>query len=119
MVAGDRLKAMKSADSDICPLDDCRHTTEHLLWECSAYDFLRRPLLLDISKLIGAATAQGLAVSTYIQEVLGSTTFRCTGIVPANPAAADFAAKQANAVVLRPPLDPSMLIHPCRGAQFV
>ena len=51
-VAGDKMHAMGHAHSDQCPLDDCRHTAEHLFWHCSAFDNLRRPFLGKIGELV-------------------------------------------------------------------
>ena len=109
-VAGDRMLAMKSVHSDICPLDQCRHTTEHLFWECSAFEALRRPFTKRIGQIIGVAVHKGTSVQLYITGVLADTSFRCLGIVPGDPLAPDYAKKQRANFVLKPPVTADMLL---------
>ena len=109
-VAGDRLHAMGRIESDGCPLDNCRHTAEHLYWECTAYAALRRPFLDQIGKIKGMAVTQGASVQHYVAEVLADTTFRNLGLVPGDTTAPQFAKKQWSTFVLKPPVDAGMLI---------
>ena len=109
-VAGDRLHAMGRIESDDCPLDNCRHTAEHLFWDCSAYAALRRPFLDQIGKIMGMAVTQGAAVQHYVAEVLADTTFRNLGLVLGDPTAPQFAKKQWSAFKLKPPVDAQLLI---------
>ena len=118
-VAGDRLKAMQMIDDDICPLDGCRHTTEHFFWECSAFAMLRRNFLLDIGKILGAAVHEGPAVSEYIQHVYAATEFRCAGLVPADTNAMEFAAKRSSKIVHKPPVHDSMLLKHVANAKYI
>ena len=110
IVAGDRLHATGRTHSDECPFDGCRHTTEHLLWDCTAFDLIRRPFILNIGKLLGAATMHGPTLAEFIQHVYSSKTFRNTGIAPADPMAAEYAKKRCGTYVLRPPVEATMLI---------
>ena len=114
-VAGDKLHAMGRIETDICPLDDCRHTAEHLFWECSAFAALRRPFTEQIGKIIGMAVNQGASVQLYISDVLADTTFCHLGLVPGDPLAPDFAKRQWTQFALKPPVDASLLIdeHNC------
>ena len=76
VVAGDRLHARKEIENDECPLDGCRHTSEHLLWECTAFDCIRRPFIMQIGDIIGQAVHKGPIVSSYISEIHDSKPFR-------------------------------------------
>ena len=97
------LHAMKRADSDMCPLDGQRHTVEHLLWDCTAFAKMRRPYTRQIGKIMGQAVHAGASVAVYISEILDSVQFRKTGLVQADPMAANFAKERHKQLVLAPP----------------
>ena len=115
-VAGDRLMAMGKSTSDVCPLDLCRHTSDHLFWHCSAYAFLRRPFTDRIGQILGAAVNKVASVQQYITSVLDDTAFRNLGIVPADPLAPEFAKKQWKPFSLKPPVTEDMLVTADRCA---
>ena len=90
--------------------NNCRHTTEHLFWECRAFDALRRPFTDQIAKIFGQAIGQGASVQQYIAEVLDDTAFRNLGIVPGDPQAPISAGKQWEKRVLKPPVQQCILL---------
>jgi ribonuclease HI len=117
-VAGDRMKAQGKALSDLCPLDACRHTTDHLFWHCSAFAALRRPFTARIGKLMGLAICKGPAVQQYIAGVLDDVTFRNLGLVPEDDLAPEHAVKNWSRFALKPPVDATLLISANAGARM-
>jgi hypothetical protein len=111
VMAGDRLHARREIENDECPLDGCRHTAEHLLWECTAFDCIRRPFIMQIGDIIGQAVHKGLSVSSYISEIHDSKPFRNCGIVHGDDEAIKYAESRHGKFVLMPPVETSMLIH--------
>ena len=95
VVAGDRMMAMARTQSDTCAIDNVRHDTEHLFWDCSGMKLRRRPFLAHLAKLCALAAAKGPNVSTYLYELLQQNCFRRAGVVPDDDMAVDFAEKRS------------------------
>ena len=109
ITAGDRMAAVGSCEDDLCPVDLTRHTTMHLLWDCSAYRMVRDPYTKEIAKTM--KTAQKRGIGNEMLEILNHNTFRHTGIAPADKRAAEFTATKSAQVRKRlTPVSEDMLI---------
>ena len=89
------MNASGICESDMCPIDLTRHTTLHLLWECKAFELIRRPYLDEIRKVLKAAEKKGKEVKEPVEKMLDNNAFRHTGIAQADAEAAKYAAEKS------------------------
>ena len=94
--AKDRLCAAGLCIGDSCEVDGHRHTSEHVVWECSKWARLRAPCIKQINSILWVAeTKIGKDTAKYLKGLLQTPSFRHTGIVNADDEMVQWAAAQS------------------------
>ena len=93
--AMDRLSAAGITEHDTCEVDGCRHTSEHVIWECKRWAKLRAAYMKKINDTLWVAEHKvGKDTVKYLRKLLATPAFRHNGIVNADTETMEWAAAQ-------------------------
>ena len=95
--AKDRLAAVDPTISDTCEHDGARHTTLHLLWECTHLQKARQPYVEKLGRIQHVADKTGRSTGAQIRALLSNNCFKHTGVVPADVEAIEWATARPTA----------------------